>query len=100
MGIVDRTVQRIDIPGTAGFAAQLAAFLGIDAVIGMTPADLVDQVSLGTVVNLSHQVDLAFIFHLNFIFDPRPQAEALAQDFPCAAGHLFNFLKCWMRGDI
>jgi hypothetical protein len=79
VSIVERAIQRIDVPDLLLRARQLTAFLGDDAVAGKTLPDLSYQVIFGAVIGFRNEVNLAFLLYLQIL--PR----TLAQDSPGSA---------------
>src|SRR3546814_20167090 len=82
--VVAGAVERIDDPGmAAGPAVALlrAAFLGEDGVVGVGPAQLLDDRFLGAAVDLAGVVHALLLDHV----PPTPLLPVEHQDFaPCA----------------
>ena len=80
MDVVDRAVQRVDVPGVVGSTGELTAFLGYDAIAREALADVAEQELLRLPVGFADQVDHALVVDLQV------QAEVGAQDVPRLAG--------------
>jgi hypothetical protein len=70
MRIIDRAIQRVNIPAAARLTGMTAALFSNDAILWKPAPDFTDQERFGAAINFRNQIDFTFMINLQALVAP------------------------------